>query len=61
MFGLMAYPAQGIYKSIRGKGPLDPLLRAKCALVDDYVQNCSDCMDTKKVAAAFNSLVETHE
>jgi hypothetical protein len=57
MFGLMAYPAQGIFKSIAGRKGSDPVLQAKCGMVDDYASASSDKMEAKQVGVAFDGLL----
>ncbi|KAL0929369.1 sterol glucosyltransferase [Colletotrichum truncatum] len=61
MFGLMAYPAQGIYKSFKGNGPMDPLMKSKCALVDHYAKTFGGNTDTKRIAAVFDGILASHK
>lgn len=57
MFGLMAYPAQGIYKSMKGaKGFESSLLQSKCAMVDRLATQGGTAIQIDEVLSAFDKL-----
>ncbi|KAK6220688.1 hypothetical protein LQW54_001879 [Pestalotiopsis sp. IQ-011] len=57
MFGLMAYPAQGIYRSIKAaQGSERSVMKSKCALVDRLATHGAEQIRVDDVVKTFDSL-----
>lgn len=57
MFGLMAYPAQGIYRSIKAaQGSEHSVMKSKCAMVDKLAAHGAEQNRVDEVVKTFDNL-----